>query len=102
MNIKVYSDLWGFFGEYLPDYDSRDDVLESDILFRFIDGDEIWDSDLEWIKEEYNNDIKAVTQKCIQLEKRFFAESIENFYDQLIKRNELEKTNSTNPDVPLP
>lgn len=93
MNIDVYSDLWGFFGEYLPDYYSRDDVLRSDILFRFIEGEEVWKSDLDWIKEEYNNDAKAVVQECIRLEKKFFDEAIENFYDQLIKRNELEESN---------
>lgn len=36
MNYQSYSDLWGFIEEYLPNYYKRNDVLRSDILFRYI------------------------------------------------------------------
>ena len=31
---------WAFIEQYLPDYSSRDDVLHSDILTRYLDGEE--------------------------------------------------------------
>lgn len=46
MKHNFYAALWNFIAEYLPDYYSRSDVLRSDILFRFLDDDELWESDL--------------------------------------------------------
>lgn len=83
MNESVYSNLWSFICEYLPNYYSRNDVLKSDILFRFLEGDEISDSDIKWIKEEYGGDVQRIRQECQRLDTLFFAESLQAFYDQL-------------------
>jgi hypothetical protein len=42
---------WAFIEQYLPDYSSRDDVLHSDILTRYLDGEEVCEEDLPWIAE---------------------------------------------------
>ena len=74
-----------FFNGYLPGYYSRNDVLKSDILFRFLEGDEISENDLEWIKEEYGGNVQRVRQECQRLDTLFFAESLQAFYDQLLR-----------------
>ena len=81
-NIK-YSELWSFIGEYLPNYYTRKDVLKSGLLFRFLEGDEISESDIEWIKEEYDGDIQRIRQECQRLDTLFFTESLQAFYDRL-------------------
>jgi hypothetical protein len=81
-NIK-YSELWSFIGEYLPNYYSRNDVLKSGVLFRFLEGDEIDESDRKWIEEEFGGDITLVKQECQRLDKQFFAESLQVFYEQI-------------------
>lgn len=67
----------------LPNYYSRDDVLRSDILFRFIDGDEVYEKDLLWIKDEYNNDKEKIKKELIRLETNFATEAIKHFYEKL-------------------
>jgi hypothetical protein len=42
---------WPFIEQYLPDYSSRDDVLHSDILTRYLDGEEVSEEDLPWIAQ---------------------------------------------------
>ena len=40
--INNYTDnFWNFIEKYLPNYYTRDDVLYDDILFRFIDDDNV-------------------------------------------------------------
>lgn len=85
MNKSAYANLWSFFNEYLPGYYSRNDVLKSDILFRFLEGDEISENDLAWIQEEYGGDLQRVRQECQRLDTLFFTESLQAFYDQLIR-----------------
>ncbi len=80
MNFTNYSDLYLFIADYLPNYYSRNDVLESDILFRFLTNEEINEYDKKWIKEEYGNDINAIKHRCIDLDKKFVEESLENYY----------------------
>lgn len=82
-NIK-YSELWSFIGEYLPNYYSRQDVFKSGILFRFLEGDEIIESDMKWIEEEFGGDVQRVGQECRRLDTVLFSEALQVFYDQLI------------------
>lgn len=82
-NIK-YSELWSFIGEYLPDYYTREDVFKSGILFRFLEGDEISENDMKWIKEEFGGDAQRVGQECKRLDTAFFSEALRVFYDQLL------------------
>lgn len=85
MSNNKYSELWSFISEYLPNYYSREDVLNSGVLFRFLEGDEISENDLEWIKEEYGGNVQRVRQECQRLDTLFFAESLQAFYDQLLR-----------------
>jgi hypothetical protein len=42
---------WPFIEQYLSDYSSRNDVLHSDILTRYLDGEEVSEEDLPWIAQ---------------------------------------------------
>ena len=42
---------WSFIEQYLPDYYSRDDVLHSDILTRYLEGEGFGEWHLPWISE---------------------------------------------------
>ena len=58
---------------FLPNYYHRDEVLVSDILYRYIEGEEVSDEDMEWLpgsKEE----AKQVLEK---LDKKLFVESVD-------------------------
>lgn len=84
MNYQSYSDLWGFIEEYLPNYYKRDDVLRSDILFRYINDEYVDDSDLQWIREEFESDKEAIKKESLRLEKGFLNEAMDSFYEKLI------------------
>ena len=78
-----YSNLYLFIAEYLPNYYSRNDVLEGDILFRFLTNEEINEYDKKWIEEEYGNDRNAIKQRCIDLDKKFLEESLKKYYKSI-------------------
>ena len=84
---KNLSGLWGFFEANLPNYYRRDDVLRSDILFRYYTNDSVCGDDLEWINDEFDGDMEAVKQELVRLETQFARESIENFYEKISKEN---------------
>ena len=46
--------MWRFIEDYLPNYSSRDDILRNDILFRYLDDDDVCDEDMQWIQAEFN------------------------------------------------
>lgn len=92
MNYTSYSDLWSFIGDYLPNYYSRDDVLRSDILFRYINNEDVSESDAEWIRKEFGTDLNAIKQESIKLEKKFVCESLNKFYDQLMDSKKINET----------
>ncbi len=92
MNCTSYSNLWSFIGDYLPNYYSRDDVLRSDILFRYINNEDVSDSDIKWIREEFGTDFNAIKQESIRLEKKFVCESLDNFYEQLMVSKQSNET----------
>ena len=73
---KSYNGLWRFIEDYLPDYYHRDDVLQDDILCRFINDEEVCDIDLEWIEEEFHSDKHLVAQEIIRLETIFVNEAL--------------------------
>lgn len=75
-----FHNMWQFIEEYLPNYSSRDDVLQDDILFRYIDDDDVCDEDLLWIKTEFHGDKNLVKKELVRLETGFIAESINAYY----------------------
>lgn len=88
MDKSLYSNLWDFIEMYLPNYYTRDEVLRSDILYRFLDNEDVNDEDKKWIYEDFNNNIVAIKQECKDLEMQFLSESLENYYSQLIKKHQ--------------
>ena len=68
MNInELPKDYWQVIENYLPKYDSRDDVLENDILSRYTTDQEVCKSDLQWIKESFEDPQKVLNELNIQL-----------------------------------
>ena len=51
---------WDTVAEYLPHYHTRNDVLLSDILVRYIEDEEVCESDLKMIESEYRLIIEAM------------------------------------------
>ena len=92
MDYTSYSDLWSFIEDYLLNYYSRDDVLRSDILFRYINNEDVSESDVEWIGQEFGTDLDSIRQESIRLEKKFVYESLDNFYEQLMEIKHINET----------
>lgn len=62
-----------------PAYFTDDRVLQVDILYRYIDNDEVSENDIKWIKSiGSDSDIK---RELIHLETSLFSEALENFYN---------------------
>lgn len=80
---KSFINLWRFFEKYLPNYYSRDDVLLDDILFKYIDGDEVCEEDMKWIEVEFNSDKTLVKEELVRLETKFATEALRSYYDSL-------------------
>ncbi len=84
--INNYTDnFWNFIEKYLPNYYTRDDVLYDDILFRFIDDDNVSEEDLAWIAEEFNSDKKLIKDEIVRIETRFAEEALAAYYEQYKK-----------------
>ena len=76
--------MWQFIEDNLPDYYRRNDVLRDDILYRFLEGEEVCDDDLEWIEEEFHGDKNMVAEELRRLEAGFISESLESYYKNLV------------------
>lgn len=68
-------DYWGFIGKYYPNYSHCDNVLLSDILTRKLDGEEISESDEEYIK---NWDVR---KELMELDKELLSRAFEAFFN---------------------
>ena len=75
------SNLWQFIEEYLPDYYHRDDVLHMDIYTRYIDNEEVDESDLQWIYQDFGSDKKKVEEEINRLEIQFAYEALMNWLE---------------------
>lgn len=68
-------DYWGFIGKYYPNYSHCDNVLLSDILTRKLDGEEISESDEEYIKDW------DVRKELMELDKELLSKAFEAFFN---------------------
>lgn len=75
------NNLWLFIEEYLPDYYHRDDVLHLNIYSRYIDNEEVDESDLQWIYQDFGSDKKKVEEEIDRLEKKFAYEALMNWLE---------------------
>ncbi len=78
-----FNEMWQFIESYLPNYYFRDDVLQDDILYRYLEGDDVCNEDINWIKTEFDEDKNLVKDEIIKLETCFMKESLEAYYDTL-------------------
>lgn len=79
MNVKEVS-YWDFIAEYLPNYESRDDVLLSDILSRVLNNEYVENVDLIYISEIC--DIKDARKLHLELDKSLMTEAMEAYFIQ--------------------
>jgi len=68
---------WSFIENHLPDYSSRDDVLHSDILIRYLDGEEVSESDLDWIAQLGTR--AEVVVELIKIDSHLLEEALEAY-----------------------
>lgn len=82
MDHKFYSDFWGFVAEYLLNYTSRNEVLRSDILRRFLDDEALCYDDFLMIYDEYGGNKENVKNALVELEASLAREALEAYYDE--------------------
>lgn len=78
MQCNERIDYWDFICEYLPNYEKRDDVLMSDILFRFVTGEQVDDNDVKCLKEKYHTKENALEALKV-LDKKLFSEALDRY-----------------------
>ncbi|MBQ3629315.1 MAG: 6-phospho-beta-glucosidase [Bacteroidaceae bacterium] len=83
---ETYHSFWNFIAEWLPGYYSRNDVLESDILTRYVSDEEVWDKDLEWINQYHRGDKQLVLERLIDLETNFAKEALSAYYEKALTK----------------
>jgi hypothetical protein len=91
---ETYSDFWSFISEYLPGYSWRDDVLESDILCRYVSDEDVGEEDMKWIDQYYGGDKQLVAQALIELEAKFAKEALDAYYEEVLKKQAYSWVNS--------
>ena len=80
-NYFASGNLQQFIEEYLPDYYHRDDVLHLDIYSKYIDNEEMDESDLQWIYQDFGSDKEKVKEEIDRLEKEFAYEALLNWLE---------------------
>ena len=84
---ETYRGFWEFIEEHLPGYSWRNDVLESDILCRYVSDEDVWEEDMKWINQYYGGDKQKVAQVLIELEAKFAIEALDAYYEEVLKTN---------------
>lgn len=74
-------DVWTFIEKYLPDYYHRDDILQHDICSRYVDNEDVCESNLQWIYKDFGSDREKVKVEIEQMEKNFAYEALTNWLD---------------------
>lgn len=80
-------DDWRFIEENLPCYYMRDDVLLSDILQRYIDGDDVSFDDVQMIKNDIGKDRQEVCKALEDLNNELKEEAWTNYRLRQHKQN---------------
>ena len=83
-NSNSYANFWRFIEEFLPEYYTRNDVLQDNILLRYIEGDDLSEMDLEWMKENFGNDKRSVIDKIVEMETQFCNEALKFYYNNKV------------------
>ncbi len=75
---------WHFIEKYHPNFSSDDRVLMADIMFRYLDGDTVYEEDMDWLESMGTK--HDVLQELIDLETKLFAEALESLYKRILFR----------------
>lgn len=86
MNHEKYSDFWDFIAEYLPGYTTSGNVLESDILRRFLDDEPLCYDDFLMIHATYNGNKEKVKDALVELETSLAHDALEAYYDEYFSK----------------
>ena len=70
-----------FIEKFLPDYYHDDDVLRSDILCRYLDNEDVDESDLQWIYREFGSDKAKVQDALERLDMELAYEALLNWLE---------------------
>ncbi len=76
------SDVWTFIEKNLPDYYHRDDILQFDICSRYVDNEDVCDSDLIWIYKNFGSDKGEVQETIDKMEKEFAYEALTSWLEE--------------------
>lgn len=79
----VTCEHWSFIERYLPDYYSNENVLVSDILFRYLTGEEVSSSDQMWIQTEFNDRVEILAE-LIKIDTTLFSKLLTAYYCEQI------------------
>lgn len=77
------SDYWNFISDYLPDYYTNDNVLLSNLLYRYLTEDDFEPEDKEMIESKYGSDKEKVRKYLCELDKSLMADAIDAYFDTM-------------------
>lgn len=72
---ELPKDYWDVVGKYLPNYYRSNAVLHSDILTRYVEGEEVNEEDLEWLPSDKDEARKQLEE----LDLRLYNEAVEEW-----------------------
>lgn len=87
---------WRFVEEWHPKYCSDDRVLVCDILFRYLEKEDVNEDDKRWIAKEFNSR-EEIVHELKRLEKDLFSESLDIYYEQMFASNGVVSVSNNNP-----
>ena len=74
---------WRFIEEWHPKYYSDDRVFLCDILFRYLEKEDVDEDDKKWIAKDFNSN-EEIVHELKRLEKYLYSESLDNYYERLL------------------
>lgn len=81
--MEANPSYWRFIEEWHPKYWSDDRVLLCDILFRYLEKEDVDEDDKKWISKDFNSD-EEIVRELKRLEKDLYSESLDNYYERLL------------------
>lgn len=86
--MKRDDSYWDFIANHLPSYYSDDNVARSDLLWRYVDNEEVDEQDIEALEEEFANK-KEMLDEIAKIGTELFKESLEAFLADYAKANRI-------------